>query len=443
MKTNKEYPATHSMMTSWFAIDKDGNVAIMNYEDNGPVPIGTPESCPEELVMSDFPMKAKGKPYKSLKLTPDELQHLMDTAEQYPERLIDGEGYYNAVVQVTEDGMSAFLEAAVEMAKDDCDSTVCLSEVKRIFYLDWYAFDEKRKSIIKKVDAAGAIKTLRKIFWNSSDDETPLNELPFYVYNQPYSCGEPMERTYAPKSCFTEERLSQIIRKQAHRLPVRFSEAERIQIAEHLPSHQYGCDYKTIDNRHYAQETDADGREVYIAEESIYYADCGKNCRICFGPDDRHDFNYAVQKTKHPTVFVITDIKEIGCEISTSFDSPYDKAVFIPLIEGLPHNKKNSHILSDERKMSNFPIREIFSNCRFNLEKNIDFFKPRVILIHRNVMNHIEAFYRISDGHIQISGGSYPVFIWEERKKFIDEIKILAQMDYRGSDIQWKITDIK
>ena len=239
MKTNKEYPATHSMMTSWFAIDKDGNVAIMNYEDNGPVPIGTPESCPEELVMSDFPMKAKGKPYKSLKLTPDELQHLMDTAEQYPERLIDGEGYYNAVVQVTEDGMSAFLEASVEMAKDDCDSTVCLSEVKRIFYLDWYAFDEKRKSIIKKVDAAGAIKTLRKIFWNSSDDETPLNELPFYVYNQPYSCGEPMERTYAPKSCFTEERLSQIIRKQAHRLPVRFSEAERIQIAEHLPSHQY------------------------------------------------------------------------------------------------------------------------------------------------------------------------------------------------------------
>ena len=93
--------------------------------------------------------------------------------------------------------------------------------------------------------------------------------------------------------------------------------------------------------------------------------------------------------------------------------------------------------------MSNFPSREIFSNCRFNLEKNIDFFKPRVILIHRNVMNHIEAFYRISDGHIQISGGSYPVFIWEERKKFIDEIKILAQMDYRGSDIQWKITDIK
>lgn len=28
MKTKKEYPATHSMWTAWFAIDADGNVAI-------------------------------------------------------------------------------------------------------------------------------------------------------------------------------------------------------------------------------------------------------------------------------------------------------------------------------------------------------------------------------------------------------------------------------
>lgn len=38
MKIDKEYPATHSMDTSWFAIDADGNVAIIEFGDDGPVP---------------------------------------------------------------------------------------------------------------------------------------------------------------------------------------------------------------------------------------------------------------------------------------------------------------------------------------------------------------------------------------------------------------------
>ena len=43
MKTDKEYPATHSMWTAWFAIDIDGNVAIMECDDNGPAPIEAPK----------------------------------------------------------------------------------------------------------------------------------------------------------------------------------------------------------------------------------------------------------------------------------------------------------------------------------------------------------------------------------------------------------------
>lgn len=40
MIKGKEYPATHSMWTAWFAIDEDGNVAIMECDDNGPAPVG-------------------------------------------------------------------------------------------------------------------------------------------------------------------------------------------------------------------------------------------------------------------------------------------------------------------------------------------------------------------------------------------------------------------
>ena len=55
MRINKEYPATHSMSTAWYVANKDGNVAIMNFEDKGPVPWKTiPKSImPAEMSTSE------------------------------------------------------------------------------------------------------------------------------------------------------------------------------------------------------------------------------------------------------------------------------------------------------------------------------------------------------------------------------------------------------
>ena len=50
MKQYKEYPATHSMSTAWYVADEDGNVAIMDYNENGPVPWEIEQTSIEELV---------------------------------------------------------------------------------------------------------------------------------------------------------------------------------------------------------------------------------------------------------------------------------------------------------------------------------------------------------------------------------------------------------
>jgi hypothetical protein len=50
MLIDKEYPATHSMSTSWYIVDEDGNVGIMDFNANGPVPWGTEETVSEDLV---------------------------------------------------------------------------------------------------------------------------------------------------------------------------------------------------------------------------------------------------------------------------------------------------------------------------------------------------------------------------------------------------------
>ena len=50
MKTDKEYPATHSMDTAWFVSDLDGNVAIFQFEEDGPGPIPYTNLHTDELI---------------------------------------------------------------------------------------------------------------------------------------------------------------------------------------------------------------------------------------------------------------------------------------------------------------------------------------------------------------------------------------------------------
>ena len=51
MKIDKEYPATHSMSTAWYLVDDEGNVGIMDYNENGPVPWGIGENSTMDLVL--------------------------------------------------------------------------------------------------------------------------------------------------------------------------------------------------------------------------------------------------------------------------------------------------------------------------------------------------------------------------------------------------------
>ena len=435
MKTNKEYPATHSMMTSWFAIDEDGNVAIMNYEDNGPVPTGTPENNPEDLIMDDIPHAVDGMPYKLMNLTKEQVSILLENSAPCEE--ISEYGYCNLIVKIAEDKMDTFLNSARDFMKDGHGVTVCLDEDERLFYLDWFAYDHIDKAIINNLHRLRVVKPIRQVLWQNEDGDDTLHMFPFYVYTQSYSCGQPMERTHVPQLTFKEDRLSEEMRKKAHRLPLRFAECNKIQIAEHLPSHSYGCDARLINNRPYSIVTDADNKDYYMAEESIYYAGCGKSCRTCYSSEERHVCNFAFQKTKHPTVLVITDISDWDYDILVSFDLPYNKSVFLPIVEGLPTTQY--YLNSDERRLERFPIKEMFAKCRKNLEKNIEFFKPRVILLFEDILQHITNHYKIENGIIHIAGDDYPVYIWEQREQHMEELIQLASMDYRGGEIEWKI----
>lgn len=50
MIIDKEYPATHSMSTAWYIVDEDGNVGIMDVNENGPSIVNYRETCLADLI---------------------------------------------------------------------------------------------------------------------------------------------------------------------------------------------------------------------------------------------------------------------------------------------------------------------------------------------------------------------------------------------------------
>lgn len=109
MKQYKEYPATHSMSTAWYVADEDGNVAIMDYNENGPVPWEIEQTSIEELVFGheeDY----KRKKYLRIKLTDGQIYDLLESSKDpsydFNEWMLD----YDAIVQIDKGQEKEFLK---------------------------------------------------------------------------------------------------------------------------------------------------------------------------------------------------------------------------------------------------------------------------------------------------------------------------------------------
>ena len=126
MKTDKEYPATHSMSTAWYVADEDGNVAIMNYNDNGPVPWETEETSIEELVYGHFE-DYDTKDHITVDLTDDQIDDLMENPHQ-PE---DEDSWLECIFQIDLDQEADFLNLA---KNPDFEIELCISKKKRIVF---------------------------------------------------------------------------------------------------------------------------------------------------------------------------------------------------------------------------------------------------------------------------------------------------------------------
>ena len=135
MKTNKEYPATHSMSTAWFAADEDGNVAIVHFGDNGPVPecISGAQDAVEEIVYQTFVETKDTCPCRTLNLTDQQALEIYDKSLKKPERYNDL--ICGSVVKIKKEMENTFFDEISKM--DVWKEVTCLSQNLGLYFIDF------------------------------------------------------------------------------------------------------------------------------------------------------------------------------------------------------------------------------------------------------------------------------------------------------------------
>lgn len=275
MKTDKEYPATHSMATAWYCVDEDGNVGIFDIDDNGPVPVGDyRDNCMEEVFYEDF--SHDESQYKSLHLNPEQISQMLKPMDREDlwEESASGDGFTNAswmnvIIQID---MSKFdiLKKALAMVDYQMHPLVCLSEEQGLFYVDFW----DNKSGVDLLERNDVIKAKFKapcFYIPNVDDEDvqekiqKLNQnVPLYIYRQDYwPENEPAVRITTPKNPLKINQLPDNIRKSVKTLPVKFKEKEKIQLAELLPVASIWSNRYVYENKIWWELASSNGGTIY------------------------------------------------------------------------------------------------------------------------------------------------------------------------------------
>ncbi|MCQ2263932.1 MAG: hypothetical protein MJZ70_06565 [Bacteroidales bacterium] len=417
----KEYPATHSMSTSWFFADEEGNVAVFDFEDNGPSPWTIGGSCIESLVMDDFAEKDEtGLSHFPLNKEQKELVMAFLGPPQ--------EDICFSIVQIDTTKEKDFLSLFPNKRYEN--DLVCLSKEDGLFAVDYLEKKEladiwKQKMVVKMANW--------DLFFPRCIEEDCLyggEVSPFYLFEEAYDISELIKRMNVPVHPFNLSQLPSHLQYKVFRLPLKFSECEKLQIADYFPF--TGGEYDAVrllgfalhrlpstsgNFRHYSNDLfpiicnhqDNEGFHplCYVSEPTIIYI-CAETL-----------MGYLKENDKGTIAFLRHHSATISTNITNVIPSP-----LIKLKEkGIPIPESVAAHVSDKAGY---------------LEQAFDYVHPRVVIIFEDALPKLRQWetdtheFSMDANHIRINGCNYPYFLWNDVENNIKEIRELASLPYRG-----------
>ena len=446
MKADKEYPATHSMSTAWYVADIDGNVAIIDYDDNGPVPWGTEDTCIENLIFGDDDNSTE----LQLALTDEQIDELMEK----PHRPEDEDmWYYGCIIQIDRNQERVFLELA---KRKDFEIEYCLSKERGLYQIDAFeCLDEKTYKVLKDSTLQimldkGIIYTVYKLkdmntnsIWKDEQItfEKGFDNLPYYIYCQPYWTSSLPERLNIPENPVKLSQFPEQLRKRIPILPFKFSEQKNFQIAEWIPCDFHGGEIvEVVDGFEYTLTVMTDGSEAFVLtglDAVDYMKYCSErekyHCTECNPWHDCHT-DFAFQRSSQPTVMFITNpLERVAYSERIKSDIIHSNSISLSFIRRVPYKTKNYMTSDDLRKVvSDKMLKDFYLNSSCYLEDIIGRLKPNVLVLDDMSYAVIGQKYVFDDHRVRIRGLSYPVYKRSEVGTYQDEIEKLAQLPYRG-----------
>lgn len=435
MITDKEYPATHSMSTSWFAIDLDGNVAILEFDDNGPVPDGIPETSSEDVFLDTMVEKENG--IRTVHWTDDQVEEMLKRMSDFDEHMdLD----MDSIVQIDTSQTDCFVQMFSSLPQKSYSCYfVCFSEPKGLYFANFYELTEEQKG---KLIRQNIILKYAYFFlncnnlWNEEKHEVVFennfDHLPVYLYQQPYWTQFPMRRTYVPAYPLKENQLSEKVREKALRLPFRFDEKEIMQIAQYFPF-DASCAECTDDGAFYLLPTE-DNVISYFRVNDLPYVWCGRTCNKCrVNQSGKDTHTYSIyQYCEHPTLAVIYGTNS-RMEYEWMERWPLLRhAAAIPIIHGYPVPDRGCVGDEADNYVRKHGYKKVLDNCIVYLEKALQTIKPYALILFDETRKALGEYYSIKGNVLSINGIEYPFFMYKDIGKAYEEIRAYAEMPYRG-----------
>lgn len=466
MKIDQEYPATHSMSTAWYVADEEGNVGIMDFNDNGPVPWQTEESCIESLVYGhdeDY----KNKIFLPIALTDEQIDDLMCNPHAPEEESL----WMDCIIQIDLSKENQFLELA---KNPDVIIERCVSKERGLYDFDGYHSTVKVEGKYKVLEDSSLKKIIdqkiilrvfdKQDYWMEDEwagDHTVHNKnyssAPYYLFHQPYWSGELPVCMNVPNCPVKLEQVPEKLRERVLRLPVRFKETERFQIAEWYPSAATGmrdraeiiggCEYELLPL--------TDGSEAYICTSIIlpseFYRYCSEKERYNCSDCDNHCYTcWDYCFTNKPTVLAMMHpFEKWDYSRQIKSDSLMWHSAWIPILAQIPYKVRDefSHdyfgYLSEkeiQEHVSQSLLLVLFQKNRRWIEDLVNRFKPRVILVSDMAKPLLDTVYPIVNNSIEIAGVTFPMYLVSEMEAHRQEIEQLAFMPYQGEQIPYIIS---
>ena len=270
--------------------------------------------------------------------------------------------------------------------------------------------------------------------------EYNFKSAPYYIYAQPYCSDFLTVRINIPKESVKLSQLPEILQRRVPRVPFKFKDCERFQIAEYTPCMSYynddiivnldGCQYSllptTEGGKAYFLESMHDiDFYPYCSEKDKYGCEkCSNYCATC----NEHVF------TDHPTVMiVVSPYSKFKYDYQFTSDIIIKNSIILPYLPIIPKPLGLWAFAEDAKKtIKTDELESLYLKNYQYLEDMLRRYNPQVVIADSKAYEALKKKYSLSGNVFDVGWKIFPFFTKVGVKSNRKEIERLALLSYHG-----------